>query len=349
MRQGRGMRVRRRAAFGGSVVVAVAVVAGVFATSGPGSGTPVKKVPPVKKPSVHRITETSGSPAEGRLASGVVDGVPWSVSEDLQATGTCLFVTQGPPNAPFDYTALTCAQLAASATAPARFRGPETIEMGAMPLEYGALRADVTSLDVAFEDGEQLHLTPVIVEGTAYVVFPRPADLAIARITAHSPRGDEYAIPDDETYGIGVGIWYQASETAPDTVPETEPVVGVNGTSERWWVVLRVGPWGRCLVASGAVTDDPHCDPYDPAAPIELPETRFAGSVLFYGEVNPAVAGVEFTDAAGTIVAYSPASIVDGHAYFAVGLKQGNGAVEATYYDASRKVLATQPISDAQP
>lgn len=366
MRQGRGIRVRRRAAVGGSVALALAVVGVAFAASG--TGTPMPIVPPVVPPGVpsaihpsaHKLSESPGGLAEARLASGVADGVPWTVTEEAAPGAECAFVTQGPSyhnSYPFgiqgpsdapglDYTALTCSELSAPAKDPVALTTPMAIIFGAVPLEYGALRPDVTSLDVGFGDGEQLHLVPVIVDGTAYIVFPKPPDLAIARLTAHSPRGDQFTVPDNEAAGFGIGTWYGPGQTAPTEVA-TETVPGVSAVPQSWSVVVRVGPWGRCLVASGIFTTPPSCEPAGEPATIGLAGvTSFDGSQafgLFYGDLDPVVARVDFLGKTGNLVAAGRLTTRDGHLYCAVAVPLGT-TVEAVFYDASGKVLQTERL-----
>jgi hypothetical protein len=334
MRQGRGIRTRRRVTAGGSLVLAAAIVAGIAGML----RVPARTAPPVKHPVVHKLSQAPGSAAEGRIAAGVMDGKSWEV--DLVDTGTGGCWISGRYGGQTRDLADSCGVSSGAAASPMDFVLQSSD--GSVLFAVGTVAADVTSIDVELTDDETARLTPVPLNAAHYVAMVMPADLGVVRATAHSSAGDRYTLPYPGVGGlISIGAWYDKGQTAPSArTSVTFPVWGASPQTAP--VTVAIGPWGRCFVFTGDLSGvSPECDPQAGPTPqdhLHIAGTDVGGAPgnLIFGEVDPVVTHVVFPlDGGGDVDAR--VTTVDGHAYICV-LARG-GVHAGIKYDAAGHVV----------
>src|SRR6266481_6134806 len=80
-------------------------------------------------------------------------------------------------------------------------------------LEFGTVRADVTSVVISLPDGEDVSLVPVSWHGRRWVAILLPARVPVVRAVLYSSRGElAYAVP---FRGTQLNVWWQPDQAGP--------------------------------------------------------------------------------------------------------------------------------------
>lgn len=238
---GRRIRMRKRitVAAGVAVAAAVAIVAGLTLPS-------IVAGPPAA-PSLtthYHVTANPPGPqsSPGQVASGKVNGRPWSVRATVSGhgylfTGVSTYVSRG-----------------ANGNLPGRYRAGDPVEeflgSGAGPaIQVDAVRADVTRVEVMLTNGQTLSLRPVAAVGpsnASLVAFAMPDYRDVVSIEAFNGRGEiSYTIPWTGHTWFMTGRWLKPGQPA---LPRAQTVEIGSGTAfgHRWRQLVSVGPWGWC-------------------------------------------------------------------------------------------------------
>jgi hypothetical protein len=231
VRQGKMIKVRRWA----SAAAGLAAVA-VLAVVGP--GLLHRTQAPVGPASYHVTVNPPGPHAPaGLIASGTINGRRWRLIASPPGAGNqCISGGTGNPcwaNAP----------LPSAGKDPANF---SSLGEGTVLYEYGAVRRDVTRLEVILGNGTVLTLHPVSLYGRRYVAFALPSRSAVTRIVAYSRHSElAFAVP----FRAVIVAWHQPGARL---LPRSTFRIGsgvTNGTA--WSEFAYVGPWGRCFEGAG--------------------------------------------------------------------------------------------------
>jgi hypothetical protein len=241
VRDGRRIRARKRMTFAAGVAVAAALVI-VARLTLPSvlSGPPA--VPPLTT-HYHVTANPPGAHSQpGLIASGKVNGVPWSVRAEISGrgylfTGVDAYVSAG-----------------ADGNLPGRYARGVPVE-GFLGTEAGpaiqveAVRADVTLVEVRLTNGQILRLRPVAAVGpgnASLVAFAMPDYRDVLAIEAFDARGEmSYAIPWTGHAWFMTERWLKPGQPA---LPRPQTVAIGSGTAfgQSWRQLLSVGPWGWC-------------------------------------------------------------------------------------------------------
>jgi hypothetical protein len=356
VRRGRMIRVRRRAAVAAGAVAVVA--AGVFGISAlahqSATPAPATSPSPVTSPGGHGVTVQVPTPHDpaGLIASGTVNGKGWSVTADQPGTHRA---GPGQQNIRFSGRAFGDAQavetvpsLRADSAVPVTFSRPfgaigssPAAVKGSPQVQYGAVRADVSSVTVRLGDGTVLTLHPVSVYGTRAVACAAPEDVTIVSATAYSRAGEiATAIPFGYPNGPAhFGDWLGPGQHGN---PRASYQVG-GGTFEgqAWSATAHTGPWGICLVASSGGIGDAGCATAGsgPATGIVFTTTGFRAVAC--GVAAPSVVRLAVYRPDGSSVEVRPVTVA-GRKFFAFAMTvTGRQALRWTAYDSSGAVVAS--------
>jgi len=370
VRDGRRLRNRRRLAVLASAlaIAAVAAASPSLARLSAGPALPGTSHPATLRPSV-----TGTSPADpvvsdqppdpgaasGTVAQGLIGGHRWAV---------VLAGSDRTPRAP----AYACYRAYVARTAGGQASGPDAhiyedcasaadglvVVPGTDPaglaavltgmgpdgateqVVLGAVAADVDYFALTFADGQQLKLIPVSWHGHRYVAWIAPADMTIARLTAHlgGPHFDNgqvtTAVPFQQADAAPqFGLWFTPGQAVP---PRASGIIGY-GTpgGPTWSASAYEGPWGTCFLPELGRAS---C----------VWRTRLAGTELLgvggdppaaaFGSAAPGVAYLRVSLSNGTTVQVTPVS-VGNERLFALWPGVGVSATEWTAYDAAGRVL----------
>jgi hypothetical protein len=240
VRQGRGIRVRRRIAVGAGLVV---LACGAVLT--PVVLHAVDAAPGPVPPSVpHYSVTVNHLPAQARhgvIGSGTEDGHRWQVS--LSGNGN---------------------NLAARSNGAAVMIIGTTVEgAGGQPgvdsesggnsegLMVAGVGPAVTDLRIVLVGGTVLDLTPVRYDGYSWVALELPAHV-------YPVRGEAYAGSRELSYsiagpfGFGLDNWWLPGQTGP---ARFTGLIGSGVTDgQSWSETARIGPWGYCFQGSAGDT-----------------------------------------------------------------------------------------------
>jgi hypothetical protein len=344
MRQGRRLRLRRRAvALASIAAVVVAVAAGYPALSQKSALSPKPATPAPSAPRYPDITVTPGpgSPS-GVIALGTIAGTPWKLSISDSFAGGCVSGTIGT-----DVVSGNCYQ--SGMLFPAS--GDPVVLQGASDRDYtvaaGGVEADVLYVVLTLTDGQRLKLIPVMYGGHRYIAYAAPAAMRVTMATAYLRNGQDmatipfnppgFAIPDFVTW-LGPGLHESQSATA---------VVGSGRADGRpWSVTASIGPWGTCLLGNATGT------PQGASGAACWPSTQVKGiqtyAILNDGQGPPLVVGlaastvteVKVTLTDGTSVRV-PVRAAGGERFWALALGHGQAVRGWTAYDAAGKQVAS--------
>lgn len=325
MRQGRGIRRRRRAAGAGVVAVVAAVAVAL-----PGLLHAVAHIghppgPPGRPLTVSRLGPVA---RDDVIGSGTAGGKPWAVrlagGQDPVAEAAGLPVTGRLGTAPVG-------------SAPVTFAGAGT---GRERLLAGPVSPAVAYLTMQAAGGPVYKLWPVAWHGRRYIGLVVPRDLAVARFTAYSAHGElAYAIPFPVSGFPLIVSWLRPGAASPAPVS-----LGVNssgGSIYRWWSVeAQIGPWGTCLVQT-AGAGQVSCRPtrsYPPDAVITVMTDRWRG--LHAGITGAAVAYIKLK-LRNRKTARLPVIHVGGQGFWALSVLRHPGPVASwAAYDAAGQPVA---------
>ncbi len=241
VRDGRRIRVRKRITLVADVAAAAALV--IAATlllplilSG---AAPV----PAQTTRYHVSANPPGPhSAPGLIASGKVNGVPWSVRATVSGSG-------------YLFTGVnTYISTGAGGTLPARYAQGDPVQgflgSGGNPaIQVDAVRADVTLVRVSLTNGQVLSLRPVAAVGAGnakLVAFAMPDNRDVLAIEAFNGRGEiSYTVPWTGQTWFLIGRWLKPGQPAE---PRPQTVVIGSGTAfgHSWQQLVSVGPWGWC-------------------------------------------------------------------------------------------------------
>jgi hypothetical protein len=370
MRDGRRLRNRRRLAVLASAlaVAAVAAVSPSLARGTAAPALPATSHPATLLPSVTRtppvdpvVTNQPPDPgaASGTVAQGLIGGHRWAVvlaGSDRTPQGQAYacytaYVARtagGQASGPDAHIYQDCASAAdglvvVPGTDPAGLAailtsmGPDgTTEQ----VVLGAVAADVDYFALTFADGQQLKLVPVSWHGHRYVAWIVPADMTIARLTAHlgGPNSDNgqvtTAVPFQQADAAPqFGLWFTPGQAVP---PRASGIIGYGTPGGPTWTASAYeGPWGTCFLPELGRAS---C----------VWSTRLAGTELLgvggnppaaaFGSAAPGVAYLRVSLSNGTTAQATPVS-VGNEQLFALWPGVGVSATGWTAYDAAGRVL----------
>ncbi len=240
IRDGRRVRARRRlSSVTGLAAAAVLVIAAPSLPSlfsGPA-------VPPVTAHYHVTVRPPGPSAPSGLIASGMVNGAPWSVRAErglgrgYMFTGVDIYVSAGARgNLPDRYAHGDPVQMfLGSATGPA--------------IQVEAVRTDVTLVWVALTNGQVLALRPIAAISASrarLIAFAVPDYRDVIRITAFSNRSEiGYIVPWTGQSWFSTGRWLRPGQPA---FPRPQTAVTGSGTAfgHSWRQIVAAGPWGWC-------------------------------------------------------------------------------------------------------
>jgi len=341
MRRGRGIRLRRRAAVvaGVAAVVAAGVVAVPSLRHAATEHPAASYSATVRPPSPH-------SPP-GLIASGTVNGQRWQIVAGRPGAGGAgrgqqIFLATGPALASGSVS--TSVPTAALKSAdPVLFIG---LSCGPTQVQFGELRADVSSVTVRLGNGSTLTLHPATVWGVRMVAFAIPLGAPVVSATAYSQRGEiATAIPFNATGGMAAfGAWLRPGQHG---LARASGRVGSGSyLGSAWSAAAYLGPWGACLTGQAGGTGASSC----------MNATSAAGlgtGVRFWTDGVPAVAVGSADQSVARIVVTSPDGkttqmrlvTVGGARFFAFPFGKGPKPWKWTAYDRSGHAIVSNKVT----
>lgn len=367
MREGRRLRHRRRlAVLAGALAVAAVsptlargtAAPALPATSHPATLLPSVTVTPHADPVVTNQPPALGA-ASGTVAQGKIGDHRWAVvlagsGLNLQGQASACYrayvarTAGGQASGPSAHIYEDCvpaahglvvipgtdpAGLAASLTG----MGPDgTTEQ----VVLGAVAADVDYFALTFTDGQQLKLIPVSWHGHRYVAWIAPADMTIARLTAHlgGPNSDNgqvtTAVPFQQADAAPqFGLWFTPGQAVP---PRASGIIGYGTPGGPTWSARAYeGPWGTCFLPE---LGQASCVWRTRLADTELLGVGGNPPAAAFGSAAPGVAYLRVNLSNGTTVQVTPVS-VGNERLFALWPGIGVSATEWTAYDTVGRVL----------
>jgi len=126
------------------------------------------------------------------------------------------------------------------------------LSCGPVQVQFGELRADVSSVKVKLGNGSTLTLHPATVWGARMVAFAIPLGAPVVSATAYSAHGAiATAIPFNEPGGTAsFALWLGPGQQGPARASGSIGSGSYRGST--WSVTAYVGPWGVCLEAVAA-------------------------------------------------------------------------------------------------
>jgi hypothetical protein len=341
MRRGRGIKVRRRAA----VVAGVAVVAaGVVAV--PSLRHAATEHPAASYSATVRPPGPHSPP--GLIASGTVNGQRWQIVAGRPGAGGAgrgeqIFLATGP--ALDSGSASTSIPTATWKSAdPVLFLG---LSCGPTQVQFGELRADVSSVKVRLGNGSTLTLHPATVWGVRMVAFAIPLGAPVVSATAYSAQGSEIAtaIPFNAPGEMAAfGAWLRPGQHG---LARASGRVGSGSyLGSAWSATAYLGPWGVCLTGQAGGTGASSCMAATSAA-------RVGTGVMFWTDGVPAVAVGSADQSVARIVVTSPDRkttrmrlvTVGGVRFFAFPFGKGPKPWKWTAYDGSGHVIVSDKVT----
>ena len=317
-RQGRTIRLRRRAA----VAAGLAVVIGLGVAL-PGLVSHVHAAPPVQHS--YRVTDNPPRSTPATLTfSGTINGKPWRFAIDWQHGSPTLSGPGMPSNGMSDLS---------PDGAPASLSGSGT---GTRVALAGQVRPDVSYLALNEPGGSAVELTVARWHGQRWVGVLLPAGLRLRRAVAYSTRGEvAYAIPFRGT----INAWLRPGQHG--LRQQTTRIAAGTLDGRHWSFTGYAGPWGICLWTVGGGGDS--CLGRSTLRPGQL--TGFMGcgggpGQISNGQAAPDVGYLKFRISDGTTQRVVPAGLA-GHRYFAFVIGAHLRVVGWTAYRASGQVLGS--------
>jgi hypothetical protein len=237
IRQGQGIKRRRRAVVAGSLAV---VAAG--AVLGP---TVLRNqlTPPPPAAQTPHYTVTVSPPGQGAkpgvIATGSINGWHWQATlsgsrSDVSATFGNDFNWQ-----PGDPVPL-----------PGEFASFDSERIGPRTAYLGPVAADVRYLTASLSNGQTLTLYPRPWDGHRYLAMVLPEKLQVITVVAFGAGGElGSSIPFNYQGSATVGIWLRPGQRG---MARATTRIGAGGSGKsRWAATAYVGPWGLCGEVSG--------------------------------------------------------------------------------------------------
>jgi hypothetical protein len=232
VRQGRGIRQRRRAlAAGGIAVIAAAAVLGPTVLRSDLSAPPVA-------PALH-YNVTVSPPAKGAkpgvIATGSINGWHWRAT--LLGTGNTIDADFGPRFQKFQVFGPTPNP---GDMADFNSAGPQTVIAYA-----GVVAPAVQYITMDLANGEALTLHPEKRGRGLYIAMVLPAKVHVIESVAYGVAGElGYAIPFNYGGSATFQTWLKPGQPAPARATAR---IGFGGSGRsRWSATAYVGPWGIC-------------------------------------------------------------------------------------------------------
>jgi len=351
VRDGRRIRTRKRLTFTAGVTVAAAlVIVARFALPSVLSGPPAAS----SLTTHYHVTANAPGPHSGAglIASGKVNGTPWSVRATVSGhgylfAGVDTYVSSG-----------------ANGDLPARYEHGDPVQQflgteSGPAIQVEAVRADVTLVRVRLSNGQVLSLRPVAAVGAgsaSLVAFAMPDYRDVRAVEAFSGQHEiSYAIPWTGHAWFMTGRWLRPGQPA---LPQPQTAVIGSGTAfgHSWQQLLSVGPWGWCGEGDvngggggGCITALPALRPgqYYQAVGFAGGSVIGKSGLIMSAEVANSVASVELTTRSGQHGWVRPHR-VGGRSFVsfasAIGTKAGSApltVIRWTAYDQYHHVLAT--------
>lgn len=331
VRQGRTIRMRRRAV----VAAGLAVVVGLGIAL-PGLVGHVHAAPPVR-PS-YRITVNPTRDTPRKLTfSGAINGQPWRFDVDWNRGNV---VQSGPRavqnvmgNMSLDGQPGSFDEAGSGSGADARL------------IVVGRVRGDVSYLALNEPDGRVVYVSPVPWHGQRWIGVAIPARLRPRSVVAYSDRGElAYAVPFTDST---VNVWLKPGQRGP--ARQTARIATGVLDGKRWSYEGYAGPWGvcfrtsvgngSCLQAYGSRLRPGHFISWLVCGSFED-----AGSQLWNGQAASDVSYLRFRLSDGSVQRVVPVSLA-GYRYFALAFDGHRHLTGWTAYGASGQVLASGSVS----
>jgi len=343
IRQGRTIRTRRRAAFGGGLLALAAVAVGVPALSG--SSAPAQQA--AARVLRHHVTVDQIGPGvmAGEVGAGSIDGKNWTMSlttasaTEGPASQQCFQFTFGSAAGPLD-----CAT-PASGPDPVGFAGTSGSDE---PIsELGTVRSDVGRVEVDLADGEALSILPTVYNGQAYVGFALPQGLGITQLTAFTAHGAliAYSIPYNPAHGIASFITWYLPGQAPTQADVSGQIASGRLNGATWSVDVALGPFGECFSATGLSDGNsgPDCNALSTPPVSQLPNVWLSssGPTVVVGELNARVDHLIAALSNGQSIRLEPVTIGGRH-FGALVVGSGIRVLSLTSYDSAGHQLGQQ-------
>jgi hypothetical protein len=333
LRQGRTIRLRRRAA----VAAGLAAVVGLGVAL-PGLVAHVRATPPVQ-PS-YRVTVNPTRDTPGKLVfSGTINGKPWRFEADWNRGD----VTQSAPGASeYDMSNIRLDGQPAWLDEVGVGRGAN-----AELLVMGEVGRDVSRLVFNEPGGRSIDVTPVRWHGERWAGVAIPARQHLRSVVLHSGRGEvAYAIPFDNTNTINV--WLKPGQHGLRRQRATIATGVVSG--KRWSLEGYAGPWGVCFSTSdennadcfqayGSRLRPGHLISWMSCGPFGAP-----GSQFWNAQSASDVSYLEFRLSDGSRQRVVPVPLA-GYHYFALAFGAHQHLSNWTAYGASGQVLGSGSVS----
>lgn len=331
MRQGRGIRMRRwiSAAAGVAVLAAGAVVLPGLLTRHPASPT---------RPSLHHVVVSPIGPhaQPGLIGQGTTDGRRWTAVMSVNGRNGVMLTGRGLPS-------IASFQSAASQFAPSPAALTTSGSATSAVLEFGTVRADVTSVVISLPDGEDVSLMPVSWHGRRWVAVLLPARVPMVRVVLYTSRGElAYAVP---FRGTQLNVWWQPDQAGPARLTKTIGLGVVDG--HPWRATADIGPWGYCYAVGGGSTCINSVSAPELVPPGALVSPLMCGTLDAPG-ADAAKAGlaatadtvrrVVLTFTGGSTATY-PAVAVGGGRMFGYAIPSGHTVAGSVEYGAAGQVL----------
>jgi hypothetical protein len=293
IRQGRGIKRRRRAAVAGglAVVAAGAVLGPTVLRSDLTAPPPAARTP--------HYTVTVSPPGRGArpgvIATGSINGWHWQAT--LSGTGDNVGVTFGKD---FPLMALGSAALAgAPVSLDSEGDGPARDPSNGY---VGPVLGTVDYVTVTLANGQMLTLHPQPWAGHRYVAMVLPQKLRVIDAAAYGASGMlSYAIPFRYEDNTIFQTWTRPGQTGP---AQATAQIGAGGRGRyRWTATAYAGPWGLCVEVAGAQGGG-FCQDVERQTPFGLVTGQFGSGS---GRVE---IGLARQDVAYLLVARSDGSVV---------------------------------------
>jgi hypothetical protein len=320
MRQGRTIRMRRRAVLAAGLAVVVGLGIAL-----PGLVGHVRAAPPVQQPS-YRVTVNPPRSTPSRLTfSGTINGKPWRISLNWDGGN----IMEGGPGLPFD-----------SMTDMSPDGAPANLgQLGSSSREtmVGQVRRDVAYLALNQLRGSVVYLNPVRWHNERWVGVEFPANLRLRSVVAYSGHAElAYAIP----FGANsIEGWLVPGQRV--LARRTVQIASGTLSGKRWSVYGYAGPWGICFQTIGG--DGGDCLDGAGSAIAHGHLTQWMGcgggpGQISSGQVASDVSYLKFRLADGSTQRVVPAGLA-GHRYFAFVIGAHQRVVSWTAHRASGQVL----------
>jgi hypothetical protein len=335
VRQGRGIRVRRRAGVAAGLAAVVGVAVAVPSLLHAAAQAPVSPTPPSVT-----VNPAGAEAKDGVIGSGRINGQRWRLVAQPPGTdgvpkGTMCFLVTGA-----GMNGQECLpSIAGSGGAPPAFA---SIGGGRAQAQYGVVPPAVTRVTVTLADGTVLVLHPTEAFGQHYVAFATPLPLAISRAVAYAGRSEiSYTVPFPSATGNVFTFWLKAGQRG---LPRASYRIGSgNVDGNAWSETVHVGPWGYCFTGGQSNCFGTQVRSFDIRdGLLSASGLRTTGYVI--GTAALPVSRVRVILSGGPSVTVRVVN-AEGLRFFAFAIPRGTKLVRVVYLAASGRQGASEPVS----